>query len=331
MTELIAEIGQAHDGSLGAVHAYINVLADCGVNTIKHQMHIAEAESSELEPFRVKFSKQDKTRLDYWKRMSFSFEQWVEIKQYTEDKGMQFLCSPFSMLAFEWLEKLGVERYKIASGELNNFLLLDAIAKTGKKVIISSGMSSYDEIEGAISRFEKGNVELMQCTTSYPTPPEKTGLNIINELKSRFDVPVGLSDHSGDIFAGLAATTIGIAHLEFHVALHENQFGPDTSSSLVPNQIKQLVKGVRSIDVMRENPMDKDEFSQQSVTLKQMFGKTLAWRGNYNVGEVIKYTMLESKKPGGQGVSALDYEKLIGKRLIQDVVAQSFIQENNYE
>lgn len=333
MTELIAEIGQAHDGSLGNVYAFIDEMACCGVNTMKFQMHIAAAESSALEPFRVKFSKQDATRFDYWKRMEFSFDQWVAIKSYTEAKGMQFLCSPFSMQAFEWMEELGVNRYKIASGELGNFLLLDAIARTGKPVILSSGMSSFNDIEIAIQRLNKyGNqVELMQCTTAYPTPAKKVGLNVLTELAEKFNLPVGLSDHSGEIYPGLAAASLGAKHIEFHVAWHKGQFGPDTTSSLIPEQVTQLVDGVKFINEMQLNPIDKDAFANELSPLKTMFGKSLAWRKPLKKGAIITADDLESKKPGGQGINADLYETILGKKLKYDVLEQSFVKEQDYE
>ena len=121
---LIAEIGQAHEGSLGILHSYIDALADTGVDAVKFQMHIAEAESSAFEPFRVKFSLEDATRFDYWKRMGFTFEQWKGIKEHCDAVGLEFMCSPFSNLAVDWLEELGVKQYKIGSGEVNNLLLL---------------------------------------------------------------------------------------------------------------------------------------------------------------------------------------------------------------
>ena len=121
---IIAEIGQAHEGSLGIAHSYIDALSETGVNAIKWQMHIAEAESSSEEPFRVKFSYEDKRRIDYWKRMEFTLDQWRGIKEHCEDRGMEFICSPFSNAAVEALEQLGVSKYKIGSGEVNNFLLL---------------------------------------------------------------------------------------------------------------------------------------------------------------------------------------------------------------
>jgi N-acetylneuraminate synthase len=119
---LIAEIAQAHEGSLGILHSYIDAVSKTGVQAIKFQMHLAEAESSIHEPFRVKFSKEDLTRFDYWKRMEFSMDQWKDIKKHCDEVGLDFICSPFSNLAVDWLEEIGVHTYKIGSGEVNNFL-----------------------------------------------------------------------------------------------------------------------------------------------------------------------------------------------------------------
>ena len=145
---LIAEIGQAHDGSLGILHSYIDAVATTGVDAIKFQTHIAEAESSAAEPFRVNFSYEDATRYDYWHRMSFTKAQWIEIKKHCEEVGLEFMSSPFSQSAVDLLEEIDVKRYKIGSGEVNNFLMLEKIAKTGKPIILSSGMSSFVENRG---------------------------------------------------------------------------------------------------------------------------------------------------------------------------------------
>src|SRR5690606_28216777 len=134
---IIAEIGQAHEGSLGIAHSYIDALSKTGVDAVKFQVHIAEAESSEFEPFRIKFSTQDKTRFDYWKRMEFSLEQWQELKSHCEEAGVEFMVSTFSYAAVDLLDRLEVKRYKIGSGEVGNFLMLEKIAETGKPVILS--------------------------------------------------------------------------------------------------------------------------------------------------------------------------------------------------
>src|SRR5205823_2349390 len=144
---IIAEIAQAHDGSVGILHSYIDALAATGVDAIKFQTHIAEAESSGHEAFRVQFSYVDNTRYDYWKRMELSLEQWIEVKNHCHRKGMLFISSPFSCKAVDLLEKAGVDRYKIGSGEVTNSLLLEKINRTGMPVILSSGMSKMQELD----------------------------------------------------------------------------------------------------------------------------------------------------------------------------------------
>ena len=164
---LIAEIGQAHDGSLGIAHSYIDALANTGIDAIKWQTHIAEAESSLEEPFRVKFSYEDMTRFDYWKRMEFTKEQWGDLKKHCEQVGLEFISSPFSNAAIDLLEDIGVQRYKVGSGEISNLLLLERIAQTGKPVILSSGMSSYEELDTAFNFLSaRVDVSVMQCFTA---------------------------------------------------------------------------------------------------------------------------------------------------------------------
>ena len=139
---IIAEIAQAHDGSVGILHSYIEALATTGVDAVKFQTHIAEAESSEFETFRIPFSYVDKTRFDYWQRMELTCDQWIEVREHCHKAGMKFISSPFSCKAVDLLEEAGVDSYKIGSGEVNNHLLLEKIGLTGKPVILSSGMSN---------------------------------------------------------------------------------------------------------------------------------------------------------------------------------------------
>ena len=326
---IIAEIGQAHDGSLGTVHAYIDALAETGVDVIKFQMHIAEAESSIHEPFRVKFSKQDASRMDYWKRMEFTFEQWYGIKQHCEDLGMEFMASPFSNSAVELLEKLNVLRYKVGSGEVNNLLIIQKIAETKKPILISSGMSNYEEIDQTLKFLEPfGNpLSILQCTTAYPTKPEDWGLNIIPELKNKYNVPVGFSDHSGDIYACLAAAVLGSEIFEFHVVFDKRQFGPDTSSSITIEQTKILVKGIIDIKKSLSRPINKSD-NQKFSKLKDIFEKSLAINKDLTKGHVILFSDLEAKKPAKMGIAASKFKDIIGKVLVNNLNKWDFI---NYE
>ena len=261
---LIAEIAQAHEGSLGILHSYIDAVSKTGVQAIKFQMHIAEAESSVHEPFRVKFSKEDDTRFDYWKRMQFSLNQWKGIKTHCDEVGLDFICSPFSNLAVDWLEEIGVKIYKIGSGEVNNLLLLEKICATGKPIIISSGMSSFEELDKTVNFLKSKNAQfsILQCTTAYPTKPEQFGLNVIKELKDRYDVPIGFSDHSAKVATGIAAVALGAEILEFHVVFHRDIFGPDAIASLTIEETKLLVESVHEIQLSMDNPIDKNNNNQ---------------------------------------------------------------------
>jgi N-acetylneuraminate synthase len=329
---LIAEIAQAHEGSLGIAHSYIDALADCGVDCIKFQTHIAEAESSAFEAFRINFSYEDKTRYDYWKRMEFTQEQWAGLKKHCEDRGVEFLSSPFSIAAVKLLESINVNRYKIGSGELSNYLMLEAIAQTKKPIILSSGMSNWQELDECIGFLKPhGNqLSLMQCTTAYPTEPHQWGLQNMQLMKERYQIPVGFSDHSGDIFAALAAATLGAELIEFHAVFHHQLFGPDTKASLTIAQIAQLVKGVRQIDSSLTNVVSKDDNSQYE-TLKNMFGKSLATNRAVKKGEYIQASDLESKKPGNQGIAAKHFQQLIGKKWLRNLDAHTFITSQDIE
>lgn len=326
---LIAEIGQAHEGSLGMLYAYIDAVAQTGVNAIKFQTHIAHAESSEFEPFRVKFSKQDKTRYEYWERMSFTQEQWNEIGKYTKEKGVDFISSPFSNAAVDVLEEAEVDTYKIGSGEVTNFLLLEKVAQTQKPVIISSGMSSYTELDAAVQFLLQRNVDLsvLQCTTAYPTQPEQFGLNVITELKGRYpDLKIGFSDHSGSTAAGIAATTLGAEIIEFHVVFHKEMFGPDVKASLTLEETKSLVEATNNIFKAINNPIDKQDHKEFS-NLKAIFEKSLAVNKDLPKGHVLGFKDLEAKKPKNKGIDASNYLSIIGKKLNKDLRAWNFLNQ----
>ena len=327
---IIAEIAQAHDGSLGTAHAMIDALAGTGVTTVKFQTHLADAESSEFEPFRVKFSKQDKTRFDYWKRMEFSLAQWKELKEHCEEKGLEFMSSPFSNAAVDLLEEVGVKRYKVGSGEVNNRLLLEKIGRTGKPVLLSSGMSSFDELDESVRFLRNFGNELavFQCTTAYPVPPDRWGLNVLAELKSRYGLPVGYSDHSGDVFACLAAATLGAELFEFHVVFDKRQFGPDTSSSVTMEQTALICRGIRQIREACGSPALKSDNSGFK-DLKAIFEKSLALNCSLPAGHVLRFEDLEAKKPKGYGLDAARFEEVIGRKLNKPLSRWSFLREED--
>lgn len=326
MPFIIAEIAQAHNGSLDVAHSYIDALAKTGVHAIKFQTHIADAESSIYEPFRIKFSDQDATRFDYWKRMEFTLQEWKGLKKHCDDVGLEFMSSPFSNAAVDILEEVGVKRYKIGSGEVTNFLLLERIAQTKKPVILSSGMSSYSELDKAIEFLKDKHVDItvMQCTTSYPTQPESYGLNVIKELKERYNLPVGFSDHSAKIETCIAAATLGAEVFEFHAVFNKDVFGPDTTSSLTIDAIETLVNSINNIELALENPINKNDVSKFSE-LKLIFEKSLAVNKDLKKGHVITFSDLEAKKPANKGIKASEFKIIIGKEIKNDKTQWDFL------
>jgi N,N'-diacetyllegionaminate synthase len=313
---IVAEVAQAHDGSLGLAHAYIDAVAKAGADAVKFQTHIAEAESTPGEPWRVRFSPQDKTRYDYWKRMEFTEEQWLGLKKHADDKGLKFLSSPFSVEAVDMLARVGVAAWKVASGEVTNEPMFERMAATGLPILLSTGMSSLSEIDRAVERIKKAGLELtiLQCTSIYPTSPEKIGLNLIPFFRQRYGCKVGLSDHSGTIYAGLAAAALGIDVLEVHVTLSHEMFGPDVAASITTQELRQLVEGIRFIEKAKANPVDKDAIARELKPMRELFTKSVVARKDLPAGTVLKASHITVKKPG-VGIPADRVTEVLGRRL----------------
>jgi N,N'-diacetyllegionaminate synthase len=329
---IIGEIAQAHDGSLGMAHAFIDAIAEAGADAVKFQTHIAAAESTAAEQWRVKFSYQDVTRYDYWKRMEFTEGQWQGLAQHAEQRNLVFLSSPFSVEAVELLLRVGIPAWKIASGEVTNTPLFERIIATQLPVLLSTGMSSLAEIDAAVERIKQANLPfvVMQCHTAYPCPPEKVGINMIPLFRKRYNCAVGLSDHSGTIFPGLAGATLGIQALEVHVTLSRQMFGPDVPASVTTPELRQLVDGVRFIEKMLANPADKDETAVALTPLRDLFTKSLFYKTDLLAGSILTRENLSIKKPG-TGLPAGKIDSILGKRLVKDVTRDAFVNQSDLE
>lgn len=329
---VIGEVGQAHDGSLGTAHAYIDAIADAGADVVKFQTHIAAAESTLDEPWRVKFSHQDETRFDYWRRMEFTEPQWHELARHARDRGLVFTSSPFSVAAVELLKRAGVHVWKIASGEIYNPVLLDAVFDTGDPVLFSSGMSRLRELDPLVERARQTGVAhgCFQCTSQYPTPPDAWGLAVIDEMHSRFACPVGLSDHSGDIYAGLAAVARGAELLEVHVTFDRRSFGPDVPASLTIDRFADLVNGVRQVSRSLEASPGKDALAESTAGLKDIFGRSLALERDLAGGTVISSGDVTLKKPAG-GIPWARVGDVVGRTLRRDKPANRLLTWEDFD
>jgi N-acetylneuraminate synthase len=313
-------------------HAFIDAIAKAGADAVKFQTHIAAAESTPAEPWRKRFSPQDDTRYEYWKRMEFTEEQWLGLKRHADEKGLLFLSSPFSMEAVELLERIGVAGWKVASGEVTNTVMLDRMAETGRPVMLSTGMSNLQEIDAAVARVRKVPVPLgiMQCSSLYPTPPESVGLNMIPVFQERYGCAVGLSDHSATIYPGIAAATLGAQLLEVHVTLSREMFGPDVVASLTTAELAKLVEGVRFVETMRAAPVDKDASAERMRDMRAIFMKSIVAARDLPAGAVLRREDLALKKPGG-GLPAQRLGTLLGRALRREVPRDTQIGEADLE
>jgi N,N'-diacetyllegionaminate synthase len=329
---IIGEVALTHDGSLGLAHAFVDAIANAGADAVKFQTHIAAAESTPSEPFRVKFSRQDHTRYDYWKRMEFTEEGWRGLADHARERGILFLSSPFSIQAVELLDRIGMPLWKIASGETSNAMLLERILDTGKPVLLSTGMSPLEEVDAAVARVQARHVDVgvFQCTTAYPCPPEKVGLNLIPFYRERYGCWVGLSDHSATIYPGLAAATLGIDMLEVHVTLSREMFGPDVVASVTAQELRQLVDGIRFIERMNAHPLDKDASAKETAPLRKLFTRSLVANADLPAGTVIAREHVAIKKPG-TGLAPDRLDEIIGRRLARPVVADQVLAAEDIE
>lgn len=325
---IIAEIAQAHDGSLGTAHAYIDAAAEAGADAVKFQTHIAAAESTPGEPWRVKFSRQDATRYDYWRRMEFTPDQWQGLADHARERGLLFLSSAFSVEAVDLLERVGVAAWKIASGEATNTPLFERMAQSGLPFLLSTGMSTLAEIDGAVDFLRARNLPhaVLQCTSMYPTPAEKIGLNLIPFFAERYSCPVGLSDHSGAIYPALAAVTLGATVIEVHVTFSRQMFGPDVPASVTIDELRQLVAGVRCIGTMQAHPVDKDTMAAELAEMRRLFTKSVVAKCDLLAGTQLQAEHLALKKPG-TGIPAARLAQVIGSRLGRSVVRDEMLQE----
>jgi N-acetylneuraminate synthase len=329
---VIAEIAQGHDGSLGLAYSMIESAANAGANAVKFQTHYAVEESTAREPWRVKFSQQDKTRFDYWKRMEFSSEQWAGLANFAKEKGIIFLSSPFSVKAVEILDKIDVPFWKIGSGEIDNHVLLDAVIKTGKPLILSTGMSEWKEINEVYNWLteEKVTFALMHCTSEYPVTPERFGLNVLENFIKNYNCVIGLSSHLPRIGPSIAAYILGANIIEVHVTYDRSMFGPDSTSSLTFLELKNLVNELNLLSKIVNSPMDKDLVSNSLSEVRAKFRKSIVASRNLEVGEKLEETMLSYKKPG-DGLPVKLKHNILGRKVVKKILVDDPILFENLE
>jgi N-acetylneuraminate synthase len=316
---ILAEVGSVHDGSFGNAGRLIAAAAQCGADAVKFQTHIAQAETLPDAPMPPFFK--GEPRFQYFERTGFTLEQWRGLKAQCVEQGVEFVSSPFSIEAVDLLEEVGVARYKIPSGEVTNLPLLKAVAATGKPAILSSGMSSWAELDRAVETMQGGAGELtvLQCTSEYPCPYEQVGLNVMLAMRERYGLPVGLSDHTLTSYASLAAVTLGATVIEKHFTFSRLMYGSDAAHSLEPAEFTDLVQGVRAVQTMLVSPVDKDHVERYGQ-MKLVFQKSVVSLKPIARGDTFTTDLLGVKKPG-TGLAPGLLAEIIGLAAARDIPA----------
>ncbi len=327
MITLIAEVGSVHDGSFGNARKLITLAAECGADAVKFQTHIAEAETLRDAPSPSYFS--GEPRYEYFKRTAFTREQWKSLAADCAALGVVFLSSPFSLEAVDLLEEVGVGAYKIPSGEVTNLPLLVKIAATGKPVYLSSGMSNWAELDEAVETLRSGGpITVLQCSSAYPCPPERVGLNIIPEMAARWGLAVGFSDHTEGPAAGIAAVALGATVVEKHITFSRRMYGSDAATATEPSDFAAFASALRQVALMRASPVDKNDLAPYRE-MKRVFEKSIVAARDINAGTVIGEADLGYKKPG-DGIPARDWRSYVGRRAARAICADEKLAPSDF-
>lgn len=317
-TFIIAEVGVNHNGDLGRALDLVDRSAAAGADAVKFQTFRADSLVRPDAPkaeYQVATTGNAENQYEMLRKLELSEDAHRSLAQRCRERRIEFLSTPFDEGSVDLLERIGVTRYKIGSGEITNLFLLRHIAAKRRPVILSTGMSTLDDVHLALQALGAGgasDITLLHCVSDYPTRPEDINLRVMDTLRTRFGLPVGLSDHTTGIAISLAAAARGAVVLEKHVTLDRTLAGPDHRASLEPGELADLVKGVREIEVALGSPekgLTAGERSTQKVARRSLVAAEAV-----GAGVVLERRHLAAKRPG-TGISPMDVDKVLGRRL----------------
>jgi sialic acid synthase SpsE len=324
---VIPEIGINHGGSLEAAKLMIDAAAKAGAQIVKHQTHIVEDEMSHAAK-NVIPGNSTKSIYDVMAECALSEAEEREMMRYAESKGLVFLSTPFSRAAADRLEKFGVAAYKIGSGEMNNYPLIEHIASFGKPMLVSTGMNNITSIEKTVNILERKSVPyaLLHTTNLYPTKPEQVRLGAMLKLAEAFpDIPFGLSDHTLNNNACIAAAALGATVFERHFTDRKDRGGNDIICSMDGGELSELLKAVNEVKLMRGG--EKDALPDEQVTIDFAFA-TVVSTTPIKQGQVFSEKNIWVKRPGTGEIRAEHYSDVLGKTAARDIPADTHIERS---
>ncbi|NRT73696.1 N-acetylneuraminate synthase [Clostridium beijerinckii] len=320
-TFIIAEAGVNHNGSIELAKQLVDIAADAKVDVVKFQTFKSEnlvCKYTSKAEYQKKTTSKDESQFIMLKKLELDIESHKILMDYCRNKGIMFLSTAFDLESIELLNKLGLELFKIPSGEITNYPYLKRIGSLKKKVILSTGMSCLKEIEEAVKVLKENgtnNITVLHCNTEYPTPMDDVNLNAMKTIKEELDVEVGYSDHTLGIEVSIAAVAMGAKVIEKHFTLDRNMEGPDHKASLEPNELKAMVKSIRNIEKALGNGVKVP--SKSEIKNLNMARKSIVANKNIKKGERFTEENLACKRPGN-GLSPMKWTQVVGKSAIKD-------------
>lgn len=326
---IIAEAGVNHNGDVDIAKQLVDEAAEAGVDAVKFQTFKTEnlvCKDAKKAEYQTETTDKTESQFDMLKKLELTLDMHRELIDYCKKKKVTFLSTPFDMESIDLLEQLGMEVYKIPSGEITNLPYLRKIGSLGKKVILSTGMSTIREVQDAVMVLRESggeDISVLHCNTQYPTPMEDVNLNVIQTMREALGVPVGYSDHTQGIEVPIAATALGATIIEKHFTLDKGMEGPDHKASLEPEELKKMVQAIRNIEKAlgkKEKIPTKSEKDNIPIVRKSIVAKV-----QIKEGEIFRESNITTKRPG-TGLSPMLWDKVIGQKASRDFQADEMIE-----
>lgn len=324
---VIAEAGVNHNGSIELAKRLVDAAADAGADIVKFQTFKADtivSKTAQKADYQKRTTGTAETQYEMLKRLELSAADHEVLIDRCREKGIGFLSTPFDLDSIRYLHSLGLPFAKIPSGEITNLPYLRAVNAQGGKVILSTGMSTLDEVAAALKALKDCEVSLLHCTTEYPCPPNEVNLRAMLTLKERFGLPVGYSDHTQGIEIPIAAVAMGATIIEKHFTLARNMEGPDHKASLEPDELKAMVAAIRKVEVAFGNG-DKAPMPSERKNMP-IARKSIVAARDIRRGEALTADNLAVKRPG-TGISPMEIDRVIGRHAATDIAADGVLTE----
>lgn len=325
---IIAEAGVNHNGSFDLACKLVDAAKDAGVDCIKFQTFKSKnlvSHSAQKAEYQ-KETTGDGSQVDMLKKLELSYDEFMRLKDYCDQVGICFLSTPFDFDSIDFLNSIEMPFWKIPSGEVTNYPYLLALAKTGKPVVMSTGMCEMEEIKEAIKVFrEHGttDIKLLHCNTEYPTPFEDVNLKAMQTMRDAFGLEVGYSDHTKGLEVSIAAVVLGATVIEKHFTLDCTMEGPDHKASLEPDELKAMVNSIRHIEAaLGSGDKTPSESEKKNISVAR---KSIVAKRRIKVGETLTEENITTKRPG-TGISPMRWNEIIGTRAIRDFEEDELIE-----